>query len=350
MPWSSPASIAVSGLTPLKRRATAGDIAATAALRCQRSSRGWSSPFSESTFFSCDIANAMAALRTMLKPMRAMAVRSSEIGLPVKLMAAELAICISRAASAGSEPTTRTTLSCVTCSSASTWRTRSAMSGKLGRSTLPFDSSAASACTKAKASGSPTPPGEFSATELVIIMPSSFVIGASCARLRPPSSNWFTNRRSGRIGEAPALAGDVHGVRERENLAGDALQRHDVIGRPERDRLAGHSPNHTRRLVLGDRPAAAVAHLLQPSRAVLAHSREQQADGVAAGALCHRAEQHIDRRLVPVDGNTVIQAAYIPGAVAHHHEVTIARRDVGMACEHVLAILRLADRHRTAIV
>ena len=48
----------------------------------------------------------------MLKPMREIAVRSSVIGLPLKFRAAELAICISRAARAGSEPTTRTTMSC----------------------------------------------------------------------------------------------------------------------------------------------------------------------------------------------------------------------------------------------
>ncbi len=100
------------------------------------------------------MANAIAALRTMLKPMRFTAVRRSVTALPLKFRAAELASCSEPAASAGSEPTTRTTLSGVTVSSASTWRTRMAMSGKLGSSTLPVDSSAASAWTNANASGS----------------------------------------------------------------------------------------------------------------------------------------------------------------------------------------------------
>ncbi len=41
--------------------------------------------------------------------MRLMAVRNSRIGLPLRLREAELAIRMSRAASAGSDPTTRTT-------------------------------------------------------------------------------------------------------------------------------------------------------------------------------------------------------------------------------------------------
>ena len=46
------------------------------------------------------MANAMAALRTMLKPMRAIAVRRSVTALPLKFRAAEFASCSSRAASA----------------------------------------------------------------------------------------------------------------------------------------------------------------------------------------------------------------------------------------------------------
>jgi hypothetical protein len=90
----------------------------------------------------------------MLKPIRATAVRRSVTVLPLKFSAAEFEICSRRAARAGSEPITRTTLSGVTLSSASTLRTRSAISGKLGRSTLPLDSSAANDCTNAKAAGS----------------------------------------------------------------------------------------------------------------------------------------------------------------------------------------------------
>src|SRR6185437_8658197 len=303
MPCRSPASIAVSGLTRLKRRATAWDIAATAALRCQSSSRGRSSPLSESTFFSCDIAKAMAALRTMLKPMRAIAVRSSVMGLPVKLMAAELAICMSRAASAGSEPTTRTTFSCETSSSARTLRIRSAMSGKLGRSTLPRDSSAANACTKANASGSLAAWGS-SATELFIVTPSSCGIGASCPGLRPASSNWFTDHgHGGRLepfasgsGEVPVqglrFPRDVHRLGQCEDPVRHALQGDGVLCGTERYSLPGHTPDDAGGLVLRHRAAAAVQHLLQAPGAVLAHPGEQCPDGIASGVLRHRAEQH----------------------------------------------------------
>jgi hypothetical protein len=58
---------------------------------------------------SCDIANAIVALRAMLKPMRETAVRRSASRLPLGLSAAELATCSSRAASAGSALITRTT-------------------------------------------------------------------------------------------------------------------------------------------------------------------------------------------------------------------------------------------------
>src|SRR5215510_8196590 len=84
--------------------------------------------------------------------MRLMAVRRSVIALPPRLKAAEFAILSSRAASAGSEPITRTTWSVVVFSSASTLRTRIATSGNDGSSTLPFESSAARPCTNTKAS------------------------------------------------------------------------------------------------------------------------------------------------------------------------------------------------------
>ena len=109
------------------------------ALRFHSSSSGFSRPFSASTFFSCDIANAIAALRTMLKPMRATAVRSSVIGLATEIQGGGVGDLQQRAPRAQARSrSTRTTLSGVTLSSASTLRTRIAMSGKLGSSTLPL--------------------------------------------------------------------------------------------------------------------------------------------------------------------------------------------------------------------
>ena len=77
------------------------------------------------------------ALRTMLWPMRAMAVRKSVTFLPLRLMAAEFAIRSSRAASAGSDPTTRTICSTGVLGSDKIRLTCSAISGNDGRSTWP---------------------------------------------------------------------------------------------------------------------------------------------------------------------------------------------------------------------
>ncbi|MFO1428090.1 MAG: hypothetical protein U1F11_14180 [Steroidobacteraceae bacterium] len=92
------------------------------------------------------MANEIEALRTRLKPMRVIAARRSAIGLPTVPSAAELAIWMMRAASAASEPTTRT-IACEVTSSASTLRTRMATSGKLGSSISRRDSPCASSCT-----------------------------------------------------------------------------------------------------------------------------------------------------------------------------------------------------------
>ena len=55
-----------------------------------RLSSGLLSPLSDSLERICAIAKEIAAPRTILYPMRAIAVRSSTIGLPLRLIAAEL--------------------------------------------------------------------------------------------------------------------------------------------------------------------------------------------------------------------------------------------------------------------
>jgi hypothetical protein len=80
------------------------------------------------------------------------AVRKSVTALPLRLSEAELAMRRRRAESAGSDPTTRTTWSTEEVGSDRTRRTRTAISGKEGRSTLPAESSPASERMKAKAS------------------------------------------------------------------------------------------------------------------------------------------------------------------------------------------------------
>src|SRR5579863_2049698 len=123
-----------------------------------------------------------------------------------------------------------------------------------------------------------------------------------------------------------------------------------MLGRPERHSLAGHTPHDAGRLVLRNRATAAVQHLLETPGAVLAHSGEDHADGIASGVLRYGAEQHIDRRFMPVDRYAVIETADIPSAIAYQHQVTVAGGDIGVTREHVLPVLCLADRHRAAIV
>ncbi len=82
--------------------------------------------------------------------MRDTAVRRSVTWWLEGFMAAEFARLTTRAASIGSAPTIRTTISVLTASSASTCCTRSATSGKLGSSIGPADSAAASSRTNAK--------------------------------------------------------------------------------------------------------------------------------------------------------------------------------------------------------
>src|SRR5713101_4864181 len=83
--------------------------------------------------------------------MRLIAVRRSVTGRPLRLSDAEFEIRSSRAASAGSDPTTRTTCSTEDFWSDNTRLTRTAISGKEGRSTLPTDNSAARVRTKSNA-------------------------------------------------------------------------------------------------------------------------------------------------------------------------------------------------------
>src|SRR6266436_210206 len=83
--------------------------------------------------------------------MRLIAVRKSVTGRPLRLSDAEFEIRSRRAASAGSDPTTRTTCCTEDLGSDKTRLTRTAISGKEGRSTLPPDNSAAKVRTKSNA-------------------------------------------------------------------------------------------------------------------------------------------------------------------------------------------------------
>src|ERR1700723_2155715 len=92
---------------------------------------------------NCLTAKAMTALCTGRWPRRVIAVRKSIKCFPAGLNAAEFATCSSRAASRGSVPTIFTISDSRTLGSARALRMRMTTSGKEGRLTVPFDTSAA---------------------------------------------------------------------------------------------------------------------------------------------------------------------------------------------------------------
>src|SRR6267378_2219741 len=97
------------------------------------------------------MAKAIVAERTVSSPTRATAALRSMTLAPPGFRAAEFAIRTSCVASTGSLPMTRTMRAASEDSSANTFCTRITMCGNPGSSTLPPESSAASACTKVKA-------------------------------------------------------------------------------------------------------------------------------------------------------------------------------------------------------
>ena len=73
-------------------------------------------------------------------------------------------------------------------------------------------------------------------------------------------------------------------------------------------------------------------------------------DRVRADVLRHRAEHHIDAGPMTIHVRAVAQPAAIARAVALDQQMPIAGRDVDVAGKNVLAILRLAHRHRRAAI
>src|SRR5574337_251555 len=139
-------------------------------------------------------------------------------------------------------------------------------------------------------------------------------------------------------------------TRERQQARGDVVQCLHLAGGAELPGGAGHAPDHRAVLVLHQRGGASLAQLQQAARAVVPHAGQQNGDGGGAGAGSHRAEQHVDAGLVPVDRRAVVQAADVLRAIPHHQQVVAAWGDVGMAGLDRLAIARLAYTHgRTAV-
>ena len=82
-----------------------------------------------------------------------------------------------------------------------------------------------------------------------------------------------------------------------------------------------------RRLVLRDGGGAGALHLEQAVGAVVAHAGQDDADGVGAGGLGHRAEQHVDAGPVPGDERPVARARRRSWAPLRTSSVAVAGRD-----------------------
>jgi len=89
--------------------------------------------------------------------------------------------------------------------------------------------------------------------------------------------------------------------------------------------------------------AAGLAHLDHGRSTVLAHAGQHQAESVAPRHHGGTPKQHLHARAVPVDGRSVIELHHVVGAAARQLHVPVARRDVGMARQHALAVHCLAD-------
>lgn len=71
----------------------------------------------------------------------------------------------------------------------------------------------------------------------------------------------------------------------------DRLERQCFFDCADRDRLTRHTEHHAACLVLGDGVGAGLFHLEHASRAVLAHSRKNDADGIATSLVGDAAKQ-----------------------------------------------------------
>ncbi len=105
---------------------------------------------------------------------------------------------------------------------------------------------------------------------------------------------------------------------------GDRVERQDELGRSAADGLAGHAEDDARRLVLGDRECAGLAHLEQAACSVVAHSGHDHPGRVGAGRLRRRAKEDLDAGSVPAHRWAFDQLDAIAGAGAADQAVDVA--------------------------
>src|SRR5215467_12656787 len=83
------------------------------------------------------------------------------------------------------------------------------------------------------------------------------------------------------------------------DLSGDLAERDDFLDRAAGDRFLRHAEHDATLLVLRTRGSTKLAHLEEPSGAVVAHSGHDDAERVAAGILRGRTEQDVGGGAMP---------------------------------------------------
>ena len=104
-----------------------------------------------------------------------------------------------------------------------------------------------------------------------------------------------------------------------------------------------HSIDHATVLILTECAGAAPAQRQQTLRSILAHSGQNNADGIFPRRLRSRLEQHVDRGTMAADPFPASNDANIVRARAAKAEVCAAWRDVGMAGQNPLPIAGFGD-------
>src|SRR5262249_17825072 len=114
------------------------------------------------------------------------------------------------------------------------------------------------------------------------------------------------------------------------------------MSEPGMGHRAGHSPDHTRGLVLGDDAAASRDDAGGAAGAVATHPGEDERESAAAPDRSGGREQRIDGGLAEIDRRPVIERNDRIAVATHDPHVAPATRQVDAAGADDLAIARLA--------
>src|SRR5690606_41642995 len=85
------------------------------------------------------------------------------------------------------------------------------------------------------------------------------------------------------------------------------------------------------------RARARIAHQFEAAGAVVAHARHDDAQRIAAGALCHRAEQDVHGWPVAIDQGAIADLDAVMRGLAPQQQVASAWRNQCQARAHAVA-------------